>query len=333
MNKKLNILYGINCTGQGHISRARCIVPQLKKAAHVDVLLSGMKQKVDLPFKHKFKRRGISFVYSKGKVNWKKTITKNNLFKLFQDTFTLSLKAYDFVVTDFEPITTLACFLQKKQCIHISHQISFLSPLVPRPEKCSFSEKIAHWFMTSQPHNEKIGLHYFAYDNYIFPPIKKEKSIHEANPSEHVCVYFPAFSKKDILNCLHQLPNTTFHLFHHNVRENSIQKNVSCFPLSQKNFLNSFKTSKAYMSHAGFESTSEALTSGKPLLCIPIKAQYEQRCNSYALKKLGVTVLESLNPTNIQNWLNLMPNQVKLDTCSSDDIAKQIIKLGTKHFS
>ena len=37
----MKILYGIQGTGNGHLSRAEEIVPILKKMAHVDVLISG----------------------------------------------------------------------------------------------------------------------------------------------------------------------------------------------------------------------------------------------------------------------------------------------------
>ncbi len=37
----MNILYGIQGTGHGHISRARELLPELRKHASVDVMVSG----------------------------------------------------------------------------------------------------------------------------------------------------------------------------------------------------------------------------------------------------------------------------------------------------
>ena len=37
----MKVLYAVQATGNGHISRAQVLVPILKKFAHVDVLVSG----------------------------------------------------------------------------------------------------------------------------------------------------------------------------------------------------------------------------------------------------------------------------------------------------
>ena len=39
--KKPKLLYAINGTGLGHISRAKTLIPILKETAEVDILISG----------------------------------------------------------------------------------------------------------------------------------------------------------------------------------------------------------------------------------------------------------------------------------------------------
>ena len=51
----MKILYAIQGTGNGHISRARDIIPLLQKEHDVDILISGSQTDVELPFYIKYK--------------------------------------------------------------------------------------------------------------------------------------------------------------------------------------------------------------------------------------------------------------------------------------
>ena len=46
----MKILYAIQGTGNGHLSRARDIIPILQKKGEVDILISGIQSDVDLPY-------------------------------------------------------------------------------------------------------------------------------------------------------------------------------------------------------------------------------------------------------------------------------------------
>lgn len=57
---------------------------------------------------------------------------------------------------------------------------------------------------------------------------------------------------------------------------------------------------------AGFETPSEALFLGKELMVIPMKNQYEQKCNALALKEMGVFVSKKLSKkriSKIAKWI------------------------------
>ena len=59
----MKVLYAIQGTGNGHVSRAREIVPLLRKKAHTDVLISGIQSDLDLPFdvQYAFRRPQLYF--------------------------------------------------------------------------------------------------------------------------------------------------------------------------------------------------------------------------------------------------------------------------------
>ena len=51
----MKILYAIQGTGNGHVSRARDIIPILQKKGDLDILVSGIQADVDLPYNIKYK--------------------------------------------------------------------------------------------------------------------------------------------------------------------------------------------------------------------------------------------------------------------------------------
>ena len=61
----MKILYGIQGTGNGHLSRAEEIVPVLKSMADVDVLISGNQSQIQSSFDIQYKKNGLSFLSSK----------------------------------------------------------------------------------------------------------------------------------------------------------------------------------------------------------------------------------------------------------------------------
>ena len=61
----MKILYAIQGTGNGHLSRSMDIVPLLKQMGEVDVLVSGTQGDLSLPFQVKYVLHGFGFVFGK----------------------------------------------------------------------------------------------------------------------------------------------------------------------------------------------------------------------------------------------------------------------------
>ena len=75
----MKILYAVQGTGNGHITRAIEIIPFLQKKGEVDILVSGIQSDIELPFKVKYKFNGLSFIFGKqGGVDIWKTYWKLN---------------------------------------------------------------------------------------------------------------------------------------------------------------------------------------------------------------------------------------------------------------
>ena len=61
----MKILYAIQGTGNGHLSRARDIIPLLQKKGDLDILVSGIQADVELPYEIKYRFKGLSFIFGK----------------------------------------------------------------------------------------------------------------------------------------------------------------------------------------------------------------------------------------------------------------------------
>ena len=282
----MKILYGIQCTGNGHITRSIKIISKLKEMGHqVDIVLSGKNSAKKFPFDVKYTFNGFTFFNTQnGGIDYLKTFMSFHIGNFIKD-INLNVNIYDKVITDFEPVTAWACKIQGKKCYGVSNQYSFLSKNTPRDGNSFIGNTILNWMA---PVDVAIGLHFKNYDNFIYQPIINDDIIkYKPNDSGHYTTYLPYYGLSKILDELGTFKQT-FHIFHGDVNSIYRFKNCLIYPLDKETFFNSFMTSHGVISNAGFQTTSEALYMSKKLMAIPLKGQYEQENNVKALKEIGI---------------------------------------------
>lgn len=302
----MKILYAIQGTGNGHLSRARDIIPILARKGELDILISGTEADVELPFTVKYKFKGLSFVFGKkGGVDLLATYKKSNLKKLFSEIKSLPVEEYDIVINDFEPVSAWACRLKKKACIGLSHQVAVLNKKSPKPLNNDLAGRSI--LKNYAPVTSKYGFHFAEYDKDIYTPVIRDQ-IRNSFPLDkgHYTVYLPAYNDKRIIKALQEIKNVRWMVFSKHAKKEFKEKNVFIQPINNEAFIESLITCTGILCGAGFETPAEALFLKKKLIVIPMKGQYEQQCNAAALQEMGIEVLKSLKikyVDKIDNWV------------------------------
>ena len=303
----MKILYAIQGTGNGHISRALEIIPILKKKAQVDVLVSASQWELSLPFPIDYKFEGLGFIFGKkGGVDLLKTYLRLDTLRLIKEIRSLPVEKYDLIISDFEPISAWACQLRKKVCIGLSNQAVTLHPLAPRPKNTdSIGKMILEHYA---PTTVNYGYHFKRFDNNVYTPIIRQE-IREAKVSDkgHITIYLPSYDDERVIKKLKEYNDIPFQIFSKRARSAYRQKNAWVLPLNRDSFIKSIASSSGIITNAGFGTTAEALYLGKPLLVIPMKTQYEQHCNAAVLQSMGVSVMPSLKSKHLHlldAWIN-----------------------------
>src|SRR5215813_8441565 len=185
----MKILYSIQATGNGHISRAMELVPYLEKFGSVDLFLSGGNSTLTLDVPIKYRSQGLSLYYTcAGSLDYWKITRNVSPFRVMKEVKDLPVEKYDLVINDFECITSLACAYKKVPSVNFGHQASFISPKVPRPRH---KEWMGEFILRNYARaTQYIGLHFRQYDDFILPPVIK-RDILQAEPQDkgHITVY------------------------------------------------------------------------------------------------------------------------------------------------
>ncbi|HEX8378568.1 MAG TPA: glycosyltransferase family protein [Pedobacter sp.] len=303
----MRILFAIQGTGNGHISRAREILPLLKQYGELDVLVSGTQADMLLNSPYTYRLHGFSYIFGKkGSVDHWTTYKNMNLPRLWKDMRSLPLKNYDLIINDFEPVTAWACKLQGRPSVGLSHQASFLSKRTPRP-KNSF-----HWhewvFKHYAPATHNVGFHFQKYDSFINTPvIRNEIRRLEIKKLDHITVYLPAYHDQLLVSYLKKIPGVRWEVFSKHSNHTYHDSNVFVQPINNQQYTLSLANSSGLLTGGGFEGPAEALFLGKRVMVVPMKYQYEQRCNAEAISQMGIPVVYQLNDdaiTLIKDWLN-----------------------------
>lgn len=300
----MRILYGIQATGNGHISRSREIVLALKAMGHeISVIFSGRDPKLLKEteiFEPYVVFQGLTLHSSKGKVEYLKTLSQLNIIRTFKDIFSYKATDFDLVITDFEPISAGIAKWNKIFSIGISHQYAFCHkvPLVPGKR---FSYAVLKNFAVA---DYLIGLHWHHFNQPILPPIIPDYlKQNYKEVSRKVLVYLPFEAPEDIQRLLIPLSDYQFHIYN----SKQITENVDHLHYhahSREAFLQDLVESEAIICNAGFQLCSEALHLGKRLLVKPLLQQIEQESNALTLSHLNLAKINSeLDKETILEWL------------------------------
>jgi uncharacterized protein (TIGR00661 family) len=301
----MKILYAIQGTGNGHISRAREIVPLLQQHGDLDILISGTQADVKLAQEIKYQLHGFSFVFGKkGGVNHFETWKSMDLFRFRKDMNIVPLSDYNLIINDFEPVTAWACRKQGLESVSLSHQASFKSKKVPRPKTIDWGKLILSHYAPTTHH---VGFHFKKYDDFIHTPVIRGE-IRALIPTNlgHYTVYLPAIDDRDLVKIFKQIPLVRWEIFSKHTTTSYSEGNVFVTPINNELFNKSMASAAGLFTGGGFEGPAEALFLGKKLLVAPMRFQYEQQCNAYALKLLGLPVIWGSN----KNWLPIIKDFV-----------------------
>lgn len=324
----MRVLYGVQATGNGHISRARAMGKYLQaEGIAVDFLFSGrpadqlfdMQQFGDYQVK-----TGLTFVTEQGKISYPKTALRAKPFELLRDIRTLDCSAYDLVLTDFEPITAWAARIQKKRSVAFGHQYAFLHQ-IPQADSTPLSRSIFKFFAPGQ---QQIGLHWHHFNQPILPPIVDlEPAVNTADANK-VLVYLPFEDQNKVLQWLQPLTQYQFYLYGPGLSK-GLHGHIQCSGPCVDDFKRDLHQANAVISNAGFELVSEALQLQKRILVKALQGQMEQQSNALALTQLHLGQSTStLNTNVIKEWLASQPQTNKVQYANVAQALAKWIRAG-----
>ncbi len=302
----MKILYGVQATGNGHITRARAMAKALAASdIDVDFLFSG-RNVGDFFDMQSFgdwqHRSGLTFYSEEGKIKPWKTLRKNNFRRFLRDIRQTQLTGYDAVITDFEPITAWAARAGAKSeipCIGLGHQYAFSYP-IPIGDNPWVGRKIMQHFA---PCDLALGLHWHHFNQPLLPPIIESHTPEQPTEPERILVYLGFESLPEVIALLEPFKEYLFTLYgpfsHYESRGH-----LQCKPLSRQGFLRDLEQASGVICNAGFELTSEALSLGKKILVKPLTGQMEQSANAKALEVLQLGwQMPRLDRLKLAAWL------------------------------
>lgn len=300
----MKIFYGVQGTGNGHITRARVMAKELY-AADFDVTFqfTGRPQDkfFDMDVFNGYQHReGLTFNTDKGQVNYLKTASQAKPIRFIQDVKALDLSSYDQVISDFEPVTAWAARIQKKTVLGVGHQYAFNHD-IPRTGSDPLANLVMKYFA---PADRGIGLHWHHFGQPILPPIIETPELPEHVEKNKIVVYLPFEDQNEIIKHLGPFGDFQFHIYSP-TPVTSKYAHIICNPLSREGFQKDLYDCAGVISNAGFELASECLQLGKKILAKPLHAQMEQISNAAALKQLGYGhTMTDIEPSVIEDWLH-----------------------------
>lgn len=299
----MRILYGVQATGNGHITRARVLLPALQAVGiEVDMLFSGREPDRLFnmeAFGHYQTRRGFTFITAAGKVNWLQTLRDSQPRTFFQAYRDLDLSRYDLVLNDFEPVSAWAARQQGVPSLGVAHQYAFHHSI----PGTGFKPWLKPSLKLFAPVDEAVGVHWHHFNAPILPPMIAPSPYPLTEEADKILVYLPFESMDEVIYWLGAFPAFRFRIYC-NIDAPEKRGHLELEPFSRESFQRDLCSCAGVMTNAGFGLCSEAIQAGKKLLVKPLRRQVEQCSNAVILQQMGhAQVIKRLARESIQRWL------------------------------
>ena len=299
----MRILYGVQGTGNGHISRARAMLPALEaQGIEVDFIFSGRK------IEHYFDMQafgayrsypGFTFQMAAGQVQPWQTLLNARPLSFMRDVWRLNLNAYDCVLTDFEPISAWAAKRHGLPAIGLAHQYALRYPMPGMPDAPWLRAAITSF----APANHYLGLHWQPFEAPILPPLLQLNPAWPVSDEGFVLVYLPFQQETFLRQWLHPLAPQSFRIYAP-VKQPVRAGHIEIQPFSRQNFMHDLSRCHGIISNSGFGLCSEALALGKKILTYPLPKHAEQQSNAKVLQALQrATIGNSFDEDVVRRWL------------------------------
>lgn len=332
---RMKILYGIQATGNGHITRSIEIIEELaleSEIESIDVVISGNNADIKFPRIVNYTCKGISFKYGKkGKISYFKSFAKLDLFSFIKSIRSIPFKNYDLVVSDYEPISCWGAKMYDIPCIGIGNIYSLTSKNFPQLRGLKLKTNIVTKILC--PTKAKIGMHFTKMDDFVFYPVVR-KEIRNAKPvdKDFILVYLLTYADHELMTLFrHEAFKSQKFIVYSKTEKNPYTiDHITVMPLNLETFTQHIIDCSGIITAGGFQTISEALFLHKKLMVIPMKGQPEQKANASILKKMNIPVAKEPDVDILVAWLadKVTNNQHIEMTNDIDKIVHKIIDIG-----
>jgi len=301
----MKILYGVQGTGNGHITRARVMARAFANQSdiQVDYIFSGRDEDkyFDMEIFGDYQtRKGLTFIHKNGSINQLATLQAARPMQFLRDIHSLDLSQYDLVLNDFEPVTAWAARNQNVPSISISHQAAFIHS-VPKQGQKFFDKLIMRYFAPTQI---QLGVHWYHFGHNIMPPFIEDE-IADCLNGQHFLVYLPFENIEAVRALLESLSEYTFEVYHPDIANDFTESHIHWHPTSKEKFHKSLHHCAGVIANGGFELSSECLQLGKKLLIKPLHGQFEQLSNALTLETLELCrTMQTLDTDEVEAWIS-----------------------------
>jgi len=305
----MRILYGVQGTGNGHISRSREVLRELAALGHdLTVLVSGRSHGAPLdlgPGVEPLLREGLTFRTKAGRVQLAATARHLSPRRLWQDIRDLDHlhPQPDLVITDFEPITAWWARRRGLPTIGLGHQYAF-QHAIPMPAGNVAGKLVLRHFA---PAAIPVGLHWSAFGHPILPPIVPQLPEPSTERDDQLLlVYLPFESRTAIMQLLKAQDQLRVRVYGHPAGPPAgrMPKHVEWHAFQREAFLDDLGRCGGVLCSAGFELPSEVIHMGARLLVKPLAGQVEQDANAMAVQELGLGwARRTLDARTLSRWM------------------------------
>lgn len=296
----MRIVYGVQSTGRGHLSRLLGLKPLFHEDGHeLLVIISGYYDPPDyvldaLADVRCERFRGLSMIEDgAGGVSKRATMKAfaRHLPGLFENFHRahgmISEFAADLIVSDFDPITGSPFVAPGTFKVGIGNEAILSHTAAARPPKARmerFNVNVVRKLFTSGV-DVLLGCHFYPLDGSCLPPILRPEVLSAAIENRGHLVVYHAFRGllTPILNYAERHPEKPITVYGNTRPTRASPRNVR-YERDATRFIEDLATCDAYVGTAGFQSICEAFYLGKKIVVQPIAGQYEQRWNAAQLE-------------------------------------------------